>query len=72
MALSQSKPSFPLSHSRSNSLLLGNHIPSSMLLNYRPIKRQKSMVQIMLNPLLTSSMVKKNIKSKPFSPIREM
>jgi hypothetical protein len=29
------------------------------------------MVQIIPNPLLTSSMVEKNMKSKPFSPIRE-
>jgi len=50
MAPSQSKLSFPLSHSRSNFPPLGNHIPSSMLLSYCPIKKQKSMVQTTLNP----------------------
>jgi hypothetical protein len=62
MALSQLKPFFPLSHSRSNSLPPGNHILSSMLLSYRPIKKQKSMVRITPNPPLTSSMAKKNMK----------
>jgi hypothetical protein len=71
MALSESKPSSLLSHSRSDSLLPGNHTLSSMLLSYRPIKTQKSMDRITPNPLLTSSTVKKNTKSKPFSPIRE-
>jgi hypothetical protein len=65
MALSQSKPSSPLSHSKSNSLLPGNHILSSMLLSYHPIRKQKSTVQITPNPLLTLSMVKKNTKLKP-------
>jgi hypothetical protein len=71
-APSQSKLSFPLSHSRSDSPLPGNHTPSSMLLSYHPIKKQKSMVRIIPNPLLTSTMVKKNMKLKLFSPIREM
>jgi hypothetical protein len=52
MALSQSKPSSLLSHSRSDSLLPGNHTLSSMLLSYHPIKKQKSMDQITPNPLL--------------------
>jgi len=71
MAPSQSKLSSPLSHLKSDSPLPGNHTLSSMLLNYHPIRKQKSMVQIIPNPLLTSSMVEKNMKSKPFSPIRE-
>jgi len=71
MALSQLKPSSPLSCLRLDSLLPGNHTLSSMLLSYPPIRKQKSMVRIIPNPLLTSSMVKKNTKSKPFSPIRE-
>jgi hypothetical protein len=62
IALSQLKPSSLLSHLRSDSLLPGNHTLSSMLLNYHPIKKQKSMGQITLNLLLTSSTVKKNTK----------
>jgi len=61
----------PLSLSRSDSPLPGNHTPSSMLLSYHPITKQKSMVWITPNPLLTLSTAKRNTKSKPFLPTRE-
>src|SRR6267154_6234011 len=40
---SKSKQHSPLSHSNSDYHSPGNPTPSSMLLNYHPIKRQKSM-----------------------------
>jgi hypothetical protein len=42
-----------------------------MLLSYHPITKQKSMVWITPNPLLTLSTAKRNTKSKPFLPTRE-
>src|SRR6267154_4324477 len=47
---SKSKQHSPLSHSDSNYHSPGNPTPSSMLLSYCPIKRQKSMDPIMQNP----------------------
>src|SRR6267154_6228038 len=46
----KSKQHSPLSHSNSDYHSPGNPTPSSMLLSYCPIKRQKSMDPIMQNP----------------------
>src|SRR6267154_1190974 len=47
---SKSKQRSPLSRSNSDYHSPGNPTPSSMLLSYRPIKRQKSTDPIMQNP----------------------